>query len=233
VTYIQNLGIDQLDYMVITHMHDDHYGSAKEVVSEIGVDTVWVNGAEPDNSSERALFSCFADNGCEVRTVNAGYTMSMGEVDIDVVAPFKIMDKGGNSDSIVMKVTYESTSFMFTGDAEEDEEAIIVEKYGDSLSSDILKSGHHGSNSSSSEVFLNAVSPSAAVISCGKGNSYGHPHKSTLEHYAEHRIKVYRTDELGSVILVSDGRKIMYYHAPTGGIFTFPYAMIPSRKEYA
>jgi len=211
VSYIKDLGIDQLDYMVITHLHDDHYGSATSVIEKIGVDSVFLNGAEADNSSERKLFSCIEDNNCDAITVSAGYTMSMGEVAINVLGPVSLTDKGGNNDSIVMKVTYENSSFLFTGDAEKEEEAAILEKYGSFVSADVLKAGHHGSSTSSSEEFITQVSPSVAIISCGTGNSYGHPHQSTLDRYAAHRIEVYRTDLLGAVILASDGEKIMYY----------------------
>lgn len=219
VSYISELGIRTLDYMVISHFHDDHYGSCDEVAEEIGVNTVIVNEAAPDNNTEKALMETFEKQGCDVITVSAGYSLTMGELEINILSPFELTDKGGNNDSLVMKMTYRETTFLFTGDAEAKEESIILDTYtAETISADLIKVGHHGSNTSSSEEFLDAVDPSVALISVGEGNSYGHPHKSTIDNYNERDIQIYRTDELGDIVIFCDGSSLMLYKESKGPI---------------
>ncbi|MGB9808681.1 MAG: ComEC/Rec2 family competence protein, partial [Caldanaerobacter sp.] len=115
-----------------------------------------------------------------------------------------------NNYSAVIKITYGDTAFLFTGDAEkESEREMLAENY--NLKADVLKVGHHGSSSSSSWSFLKEVRPKYAVISCGKNNEYGHPHRETLEKLSELGITVYRTDECGTIVAVSDGKRVSFF----------------------
>ena len=137
----------------------------------------------------------------------AGESYICGDVQIDVFSPAK--DYGDhNNNSIVMKATVDGASVMFTGDAETPVESDILEAYPGKLSADVLKVGHHGSNTSSSKKFLKAVSPDIAVISVGEGNSYGHPKETILKRLDDLGIPVYRTDKEGSVVLVCRDGKI-------------------------
>lgn len=219
ISYITELGVRELDYMVISHFHDDHYGSCDEVAEKINVNTVIVNAAPPDNNTEKALFETFENEGCEVITVSAGYSFNMGELEIGILAPFEITDGGGNNDSLVMKLTYMESTFLFTGDAETIEEGALLDEYTEeTLSCDLIKVGHHGSSTSSSKDFLDAADPSVALISVGEGNSYGHPHKSVIDAYNERDIDIYRTDELGDIVILCDGEKLMLYEKTEGPI---------------
>ncbi len=222
ISYISKLGIKTLDYMVISHFHDDHYGSCDEVAEEIGVDVVITNGAPADNNTEKELMQTFERQGCEIMTADAGFELTLGELELYVLGPTQISDGGGNNDSLVIKLTYRASSFLFTGDAEILEEEAILDMYTpNSLSCDLIKVGHHGSNTSSSDDFLDAVDPSIALISVGEGNSYGHPHKSVIDSYNERDVEVYRTDRLGDVVILCDGENIMLYQEKSGPIERF------------
>lgn len=119
-----------------------------------------------------------------------------------------------NNTSIVIRIVYGDTSFLFTADAEQETEEKILES-GQDIESTVLKVGHHGSSTSTSQAFLDAVSPTYAVISCGKDNSYGHPHSKTLAKLASAGVEVLRTDELGDIYCTSDGTEVTFSY---GGI---------------
>ena len=209
--YIRDLGIDRLDYLVLTHLHSDHYGGAAVLAENLDIGTVLVSEAEPDNGPERDLYKALKQNGCDMVTVTMGDEFLLGEARAQVLYPYTIVDNGGNNDSIIIKLLYKNTTFLFTGDTEDISEKALVYIYGESLSADVLKVAHHGSSTSSTEEFISAVSPSVAVISCEKNNIYGHPHRETQAVLNEHGIKVYRTDLSGTIVIVSDGDKIYRY----------------------
>ena len=132
-------------------------------------------------------------------------------VEVEILGPVVANEDELNDSSVVLRLEYGLNSFLFTGDAESTAEAAMLEAYtSGELKSDVLKVGHHGSSGASSAEFLAAVAPECAVISCGEGNSYGHPHKETLSRLADIGARVLRTDELGTVLLVSDGADISY-----------------------
>ena len=209
--YIRDLGIDRLDYLVLTHLHSDHYGGAAVLAENLDIGTVLVSEAEPDNGPERDLYKALKQNGCDMVTVTMGDEFLLGEARAQVLYPYTIVDNGGNNDSIIIKLLYKNTTFLFTGDTEDISEKALVYIYGESLSADVLKVAHHGSSTSSTEEFISAVSPSVAVISCEKNNIYGHPHRETQAVLNEHDIKVYRTDLSGTIVIVSDGDNIYRY----------------------
>ena len=147
-----------------------------------------------------------AEQGTTVTYVTSGQTLRLGELDFWFLAPNATDYSDLNDWSLVTKVTYGSTSMILTGDAEKRSEEEILKKYsGSELDCDILKSGHHGSSSSSSEAFLDAIDAEIAIISCGTGNKYGHPNQPVLDRYAERNMQVFRTDLEGTIIYSSNG----------------------------
>jgi hypothetical protein len=137
-----------------------------------------------------------------------GDTFTLGEASVTVVAVNSVPEDTNNT-SIVIRIVYGDTSFLFTGDAEQETEEKILES-GQDIESTVLKVGHHGSSTSTSQAFLDAVSPTYAVISCGKDNSYGHPHSETLAKLASAGVEVLRTDELGDIYCTSDGTEVTF-----------------------
>lgn len=192
---------DKIDLFVFSHAHDDHMGGAAEVINSVEVSEVLMTEYASDSAFFSRALDAIEENSVTVTEAVAGKTYTVGDVTIDVFSPITDYNDANNN-SIVMRLEVDGASVMFTGDAESRAEADVIAKYGYKLDSDILKSGHHGSSTSNSEAFLSAVSPEYAVISCGEGNSYGHPHRETLELFSEENIVYYRTDKDGDIVLV-------------------------------
>lgn len=210
--YLDDLGITTLHCVIATHPHEDHIGSMDMIFDEYEVKTLIMPHAEKDTDTFEAtgdytrMMEGAQKQGTQIAYAQSGTTFSLGEVEVLVVGPCGTDYKDLNDWSLVTKVTYGSTSMMLTGDAESVSEKEIVEAYGSSvLDVDILKSGHHGSSSSSCSAFLDAVDPEIVVISCGTGNKYGHPNTDTMERYAEINAQVWRTDLEGTIVFVSNG----------------------------
>lgn len=208
VSYLRDLSIDHLDYIVCTHAHEDHVGGLSGALHECTVDHVLCS--TDDYSSK--VFENFKNyteaQGKTIEIPNPGDCFELGQCYVEIFGPQR--DYGDlNNNSIVMKVTYGDTSFLFTGDAEREAELDIIDS-GYDLSADVLKVGHHGSSTSTSYVFLREVMPEYAVISCGKNNSYGHPHEETLSRLSDEGAVIYRTDESGHIVAVSDGENITF-----------------------
>ncbi len=208
VSYLRDLGIGHLEYVVCTHAHEDHVGGLSGALHECDADHVYCS-ATSYNSKAFKNFKKYTENqGKEIEVPNAGDSFDLGESHVEILAPqYEYEDT--NNNSIVMKVTYGETSFLFTGDAERESEQDIINA-GYDLSADVLKVGHHGSSTSTSYPFLREVMPQYAVISCGKGNSYGHPHEETLSKLSDAGATVYRTDESGHIVARSDGHNISF-----------------------
>ena len=146
--------------------------------------------------------------GCPLKTPEANHEGSFGNLRLTVLGPVNEYSDLNDS-SLVLRADYGTTSFLFTGDAEEGaEEDMLAFHSPQAFAADVLKVGHHGSSTSTSPAWLDAVSPSFAIISCGEDNTYGHPHAETLTALSEHGISVLRTDILGSIILISDGQTV-------------------------
>lgn len=199
---------DTIDYMIMSHPHEDHIGGAGDVLDAVNVKNVIM----PDRTADSACFDRLLDgieqSGATVIEAVAGNGYSVGELGLEILSPDANEDyEDTNNVSAVVRVTFGSTSFMFTGDAEAVVEKDLVES-ARLLDCDVLKVGHHGSSTSSTEDFVKAVSPDIAVISCGKDNSYGHPHWEVMEILDEYNAEVYRTDRLGNIVITSDGTHV-------------------------
>ena len=205
VNYIESLGYSSIDYVVGTHPHEDHIGGLDDVIRTFDVESVYMPKVTADTKTFEDVLDAVDEKGLTINTAKAGVTLVDGDrLSVKMLAP--VLDEYDNTNdySAVIKVVYGDTSFLFTGDAEEYAESLIT---GD-VSADVLKVGHHGSSTSTGEAFLQRVSPSYAVISCGFDNSYGHPHIETMEKLGSLGIPVLRTDEMGTVVAESDGTEI-------------------------
>ena len=205
--YISATGEDTLDYVIATHPHSDHIGGMDGVIDEFDIGVFYM----PDVQNNTRTFESMLDSleASDAKVVKAEDGVVVCEEDnlkIQLIAPTEDYYDGFNDYSAVVKLTYGETDFLFMGDAEKYSESKIKAD----VSADVLKVGHHGSNSSSGEKFLKKVNPGYAVISCGQGNDYGHPHKEVTERLNKRNIKIFRTDMLGTVVIGSDGEKIEY-----------------------
>ena len=208
IAYIKRY-TDTIDWFVATHPDSDHIGGAADVITHLNVKTVLISDAVSDNTAYCMLLQALEQSDTDVVQATAGARYNVGCFTMTVLAPLEEYDPdiGSNNHSIVVKISYGDFSAMFTGDAEKQEETEIVSNYSSYiLRSDVLKVGHHGSKTSSSKAFLESVKPSIAVISCGKDNQYGHPHKTTLNKLSEIGAEIVRTDESGTIIIATDGK---------------------------
>lgn len=211
--YLDLCGVEVLYYAVFTHPDSDHIGGADMVLAEYEVLNVIKPELEKDTKVYTRMMEAIAAEGCTVYNALPGEIYSLGEFDMFVFGPDPNNKKlDSNNSSIVIKATWGNTTAMLTGDAEEPaEESILATFSADELGSMLLKMGHHGSKTSSTDAWLAAVKPTIAVISCGKDNKYGHPHAEVLARIAPYvGENIYRTDELGSIIFVTDGDAFIY-----------------------
>lgn len=197
-----------LDYVVGTHAHEDHIGGLSGAFEADTADVTFCPVTEYDSKAFRNFKTRADERGGGITIPAVGDTFTLGEASVTVVAVNSVPEDTNNT-SIVIRIVYGDTSFLFTGDAEQETEEKILES-GQDIESTVLKVGHHGSSTSTSQAFLDAVSPTYAVISCGKDNSYGHPHSETLAKLASAGVEVLRTDELGDIYCTSDGSEVTF-----------------------
>lgn len=205
-TYLKNLNIDYLDYIVASHADDDHIGGLSAPLAKMKVGNVLAPETEADTRSYESLKNKTAEQGLTITHPKPGESLDFGSSKIEFYGPITESESDRNNGSIVMKIIYGDTSFLFTGDAEREEEQEILNA-GYDLSATVLKVGHHGSKNSTTYPFLREIMPQYAVISVGD-NSYGHPTEDTLSRLRDADVKVYRTDMQGDIIATSDGKTV-------------------------
>jgi len=205
VKYLISQGVKDLDIVVGTHPHSDHIGGLDTVINNIPVKNIYMPKVTNNTASFRDVLNAVKTKGLKISTAKAGVVLPLDGVSCRFVAPVKDSYEELNNYSAVIKLEYGSQSFLLTGDAGTESETQMLNS-GANLKSTVLKAGHHGSYSSTGSKFLNAVAPQYAVIMLGADNKYGHPHGQTLNRLSKAGIKVYRTDQNGTIIFTTDGK---------------------------
>lgn len=208
--YLKKQGVESLDYVIGTHPDADHIGGLDVIVYKYNCEKVIMPDYEKDTKTYQELVDVIHDKNMKITYPVVGEQYALGEAKFTIIAP-NSNSYGGNANdySVAILLEYGKNRFLFTGDAEETSEAEMLTN-GIDISADVYKVAHHGSRSASTQEFLNAVHPKYAVISCGEGNSYGHPHAEVLNRLRSMGVEVFRTDEQGSIIASSDGENITW-----------------------
>lgn len=210
--YLKSQNIEGFEYVVFTHTDADHIGSGDIVINNYDVKTVIMPDYQATTKVYNRLINAIEKHNVDLVLIGEdeacekpGYTFKLGPVTHTVMAPTEDFDDA-NEMSVVIKSVYGETSVLLTGDAEiKSEKAMLMEYTDGELDVDILKAGHHGSSSSTSQSFMNATTPEVTIISCGEGNKYGHPHKVVMDRLEKADITIYRTDLQGTIIVKTDG----------------------------
>jgi len=206
-TYLKERGVNHIDYMVATHAHEDHVGGLAGALSYATVGTVLCPVTQYESDAFESFAKRVAARGASITVPKVGQGFTLGGAKVTVLACNSTEDT--NNSSIILRITHGETSFLFTGDAEYDAEQAVLET-GTDLGSTVLKVGHHGSDTSTSYMFLREVMPTYAVISVGKDNTYGHPTDTVLSRLRDAEVSVYRTDINGTVVCKGDGKNLSF-----------------------
>lgn len=211
INYIKNLGIDELNCVLVTHPHTDHMGAMTKILYEFKIDDLIMPEIPeeiiPTNKTYEKFLTAVSDNAGNVIAAKPGETYSYGEMKLEIFAPLRDYDNL-NDMSAVSRISYGDTSVMFTGDATTTVERDLLKK-NINYSATVLNVGHHGSKTSSSEAWLRAVNPKYAVICCGVNNDYGHPHSLITKRLEEFGIEYFETDLLGTIVFESDSKNFI------------------------
>lgn len=211
INYIKNLGIDELNCVLVTHPHTDHMGAMTKILYEFKIDDLIMPEIPeeiiPTNKTYEKFLTAVSDNSGNVIAAKPGETYTYGEMKLEIFAPLRDYDNL-NDMSAVSRISYGDTSVMFTGDATTTVEKDLLKK-NINYSATVLNVGHHGSKTSSSEAWLRAVNPKYAVICCGVNNDYGHPHSLITKRLEEFGIEYFETDLLGTIVFESDSKNFI------------------------
>ncbi|MDB2286952.1 lamin tail domain-containing protein [Halorubrum ezzemoulense] len=215
LAYFQRHDISRIDHLVTSHSDADHIGGNAAIIEYYeteadGIGAVYDPGIASSTQTYAEYLDAIEAHDVTLYETREGDTIDFGDVDVDVLGPPDpyLENEDRNENSIVLKLTHGKTSFLLSGDAEDDQEAYLVDEYGSELESTILKAGHHGSASSSSGAFLDAVDPQAVVISSAYESQYGHPNEEVLDRLAERSLSAYWTATHGNIVLTSDGQNV-------------------------
>lgn len=219
-SYLQNQGADHLDYMVATHAHEDHIGGLSGALNYATVDTALSPVTSHDTKVFQNMLKYLAQQDKTLTVPQPGDAFSLGSASVEILGPVTEYTDTNNT-SIVLRIDYGQTSFLFTGDMEREAELDLVDS-GAYLSATVLKAGHHGSDTSSSYPFLREVMPQYVVVSVGEGNSYGHPSPDALSRFRDVGAQVYRTDLQGTIIAASDGTSVTFQTEKNAPVSTVP-----------
>lgn len=207
VSYLNLVNITSFEYVVFTHPDSDHIGNADYIVQNYSIKNIIMPDKISTTKTYERMIDAIENSQANVIMAEPGYEFYLGALQNTIIAPNKDY-KDPNEASVVIKSTYGDTSIMLTGDAGKESEADILSIWSkDALKCNVLKVGHHGSSTSTSPAFLDAVDPTMALISCGEGNKYGHPLPETIKKLEDRGITIYRTDKNGSIVIRTDGKE--------------------------
>ena len=209
--YLKDQGISNLKYVIGTHPDSDHIGGLDVVIYKFSCDNILMPDATSDTKTYLDVLSAIDSKGYKITTVGQGDKFTLGSASFEILSPVKGYPYAeDNNNSIVLRLDYYNNSFLFMGDAEYQPQQVMI--YDDEINAraDVVKVSHHGANSGYMKGFYDEVDPKYAIISCGKGNKYGHPHSDVLNDFKNRGVTVFRTDEQGSIVAVSDGNNIFF-----------------------
>jgi len=205
IRYLKNNNITKLDYVIATHPHDDHIGGMASVIKTFKIGAFYAPKATSSSQSFEDMIRALKSKGLKIKIAKPNMTLDLGpNTTCIMLSPNRTTYKDTNNYSCAVKVSYKNSTYLFTGDMQKLSEDEVLDK-GYDLHAEVLKVAHHGSNTSTSEEFLNRVSPKIAIISCGASNSYGHPNRETLDKLKKLNCIIYRTDLDKNIVLISDG----------------------------
>ncbi|MBN1039222.1 MBL fold metallo-hydrolase [Clostridium sp. ZS1] len=209
--YLQSLNIKKINYIIATHPHEDHIGNMAKIIKTYGLYKFYAPKIENTTSTFEKMIDALKDKNLKINVIKKDTnSIDLGKnTDVTVFSPIKDSYDNINNYSPVIKIQYGDTSFLFTGDAEKEVENEILLDSNNNIRSDVIKIGHHGSSTSSSKSFIEKVNPSIAIISVGADNKFNHPNKSTIDCLTKSNIKIYQTNKENTIILSSDGHKII------------------------
>ncbi len=209
ISYLKKYKIKKLDYLIASHPHGDHIGSMDDIVNNFYIEEFIMPKVLSTDKNFSNLVNALKSKELKIKNINDNLKIQLSEDNyIDFLWTGDISDDNLNNHSIVIKYVNKNTSFLFTGDIEKEVENILLSS-NKSLESTVLKVAHHGSKTSSSKAFLSKVNPRIAVISCGMGNDFGHPHKTTLKALENLNSKILRTDINGNIIIKTNNDELM------------------------
>lgn len=205
VNYLASQNIDFIDLVIVSHPHADHIGQLADVINTFGAGEVWLSGNTSTSQTFQQGIEAVLASEADYYEPRTGDEFDIGSLRIDVLHPDSISGKF-NEESISLLFTYGEIKFLFTGDAGKSEELKMING-GIDIEADVLRLGHHGSNTSTDPAFIQAVKPSVAIYSAGANNSYGHPHPDVVARIQDAGIPLYGTDVHGTILVTTDGNK--------------------------